>query len=62
MEFDHFKRTHGSQLSRVPAMYWETLHRKLKCEVSGRVVVQLGAAIDTPLPSSLPSPLLPPDL
>ena len=35
MEFDHFKRTHGSQLSRVPAIYWETLHRKLKCEVGG---------------------------
>ena len=35
-------------------MYWETLHRKLKCEVGGRVVVQLGAAIDIPLPSSIP--------
>lgn len=41
MEFGHFKRTHGSQLSRVPAIYWETLHRKLKCEVGGLAVVQL---------------------
>jgi len=34
MEFADFRRMHASQLSKIPALYWEALHQKLQYEVT----------------------------
>ena len=34
MDFEQFKHSHGTQLQRIPEMYWKALYEKLSCEVS----------------------------